>query len=39
MKFMQIGLKKGKVEVYFDQEKYPGFFAWIIPSGKEGKEK
>ena len=22
----------------FDQEKYPGFFAWIIPSG-EGKGK
>ena len=22
----------GKVEVYFDQIKYPGFFAWIIPS-------
>ena len=26
-------IKKGKVEVIFDQEKYPGFFAWIIPSG------
>ena len=25
-------IKKGQVEVYFDQEKYPGFFAWIIPS-------
>ncbi len=25
-------IKKDKVEVYFDQEKYPGFFAWIIPS-------
>jgi len=25
-------IKKGKVEVYFDQEKYPGFFAWVIPS-------
>ena len=24
----------GQVEVYFDQTKYPGFFAWIIPSGK-----
>jgi len=24
----------GKVEVYFDQIKYPGFFAWVIPSGK-----
>ena len=23
----------GQVEVYFDQIKYPGFFAWIIPSG------
>lgn len=25
-------IKKGRVEVYFDQEKYPGFFSWIIPS-------
>jgi len=24
----------GQVEVYFNQVKYPGFFAWIIPSGK-----
>jgi len=31
-------IKKGKVEVFFDQKKYPGFFAWIIPSG-EGKGK
>ena len=31
-------IKKGIVEIYFDQEKYPGFFAWIIPSG-EGKGK
>ena len=31
-------IKKGKVEVIFDQERYPGFFAWIIPSG-EGKGK
>ena len=31
-------IKKGKVKVIFDQEKYPGFFAWIIPSG-EGKGK
>ena len=31
-------IKKGKVEVFFDQEKYPGFFAWIIPS-EEGKGK
>ena len=27
-------IKEGQVEVYFDQEKYPEFFAWIIPSGK-----
>ena len=27
-------IKKGKVEVIFDQEKYPGFFAWVIPSGE-----
>ena len=27
-------ITEGKVEVYFDQIKYPGFFAWIIPSGK-----
>ena len=26
-------IQDGKVEVYFDQIKYPGFFAWIIPSG------
>ena len=31
-------IKKGKIEVIFDQEKYPGFFAWIIPSN-EGKGK
>ena len=31
-------IKKGKVEVIFDQEKYPGFFAWVIPSN-EGKGK
>jgi len=31
-------IQKGNVEVIFDQEKYPGFFAWIIPSG-EGKGK
>jgi geranylgeranyl reductase family protein len=31
-------IKKGRVEVFFDQEKYPGFFAWVIPSG-EGKGK
>ena len=27
-------IKRGQVEVYFDQEKYPEFFAWIIPSGE-----
>ncbi len=31
-------IKKGKVEVIFDQEKYPEFFAWIIPSD-QGKGK
>ncbi len=31
-------IKKGKIKVIFDQEKYPGFFAWIIPSG-DGKGK
>ena len=31
-------IKKGKVEVIFDQEKFPDFFAWIIPSN-EGKGK
>ena len=31
-------IKKGKVQVIFDQKKYPGFFAWIIPSN-EGKGK
>ena len=31
-------IKKGRIEVIFDQEKYPGFFAWIIPSS-EGKGK
>ena len=25
-------IKKEKICVIFDQEKYPGFFAWIIPS-------
>ena len=25
-------IKKGNVQVFLDQEKYPGFFAWIIPS-------
>ncbi|MEK6908020.1 MAG: NAD(P)/FAD-dependent oxidoreductase [Thermoproteota archaeon] len=31
-------IKKGKVQVFFDQEKYPGFFAWVIPSD-QGKGK
>jgi digeranylgeranylglycerophospholipid reductase len=31
-------IRKGIVEVFFDQEKYPGFFAWVIPSN-EGKGK
>ncbi len=31
-------IEKGKVKVIFDQEKYPGFFAWVIPSGS-GKGK
>ena len=31
-------IKNGKVEVIFDQEKFPGFFGWIIPSS-EGKGK
>ena len=31
-------IKKGEVKVIFDQERYPGFFAWVIPSG-EGKGK
>jgi len=26
-------IKKGKVEVYLDQIKYPGFFSWSIPLG------
>jgi geranylgeranyl reductase family protein len=31
-------LKKGTVEIFLDQEKYPGFFAWVIPSDN-GKGK
>ena len=27
-------IEKGKVKVIFDQARYPGFFAWIIPSDK-----
>lgn len=25
-------IEKDKIEIFFDQEKYPGFFAWIIPT-------
>ncbi|MDA4133077.1 MAG: NAD(P)/FAD-dependent oxidoreductase, partial [Thaumarchaeota archaeon] len=25
--------KDGEVEVHLDQDKYPGFFAWVIPRG------
>ena len=31
-------INKGKVQVYLDQKKFPGFFGWIIPSG-DGKGK
>ncbi|MBI4131012.1 MAG: NAD(P)/FAD-dependent oxidoreductase [Nitrosarchaeum sp.] len=31
-------IKKGIVQMFFDQEKYPGFFAWVIPSD-QGKGK
>ncbi len=31
-------IKRGEVKVIFDQERYPEFFAWIIPSG-EGRGK
>lgn len=27
-------IKKEKVMVYFDQEEFPGFFAWIIPTSE-----
>ena len=26
-------IENGKVEVQFDRDRYPGFFAWIIPTG------
>ena len=26
-------IQKGLVEVNFDMQKYPGFFAWVIPAG------
>ena len=31
-------IHKGKVEVYLDQKKFPGFFGWLIPIA-EGKGK
>lgn len=31
-------IKKGKIKVIFDQIRYPGFFAWVIPSD-EGRGK
>lgn len=27
-------IKKGRIEVNFDAQKYPGFFSWIIPSAE-----
>lgn len=27
-------IKNQSVKIYLDQQKYPGFFAWIIPSGQ-----
>lgn len=31
-------IRKGEIKVIFDQAKYPGFFAWVIPS-EQGKGK
>lgn len=31
-------IEKGKIKIYFDRERFPEFFAWIIPSGS-GKGK
>ncbi len=28
-------IDKERVEIYLDQEKYPGFFAWIIPTRRD----
>ena len=28
-------IDKERVEVYFDQKKFPGFFAWIIPTRRD----
>jgi len=27
-------ISKYRVQLFFDQDRYPGFFAWIIPSGE-----
>ncbi len=27
-------VEEGRVEVFIDQDKYPGFFAWVIPYGE-----
>lgn len=28
-------IDKDRIEVYLDQEKYPGFFAWVIPTRRD----
>ncbi|MGI0058871.1 MAG: geranylgeranyl reductase family protein [Nitrosotalea sp.] len=28
-------IEKDRIEVYLDQEKYPGFFAWVIPTRRD----
>jgi len=28
-------VREGVVEIFLDAEKYPGFFAWVIPYGKD----
>ena len=28
-------IDKEKIEVYLDQEKYPGYFAWVIPTRRD----
>ncbi|MGI0066717.1 MAG: geranylgeranyl reductase family protein, partial [Nitrosotalea sp.] len=28
-------IEKDKIEVHLDQEKYPGFFAWVIPTRRD----
>ena len=27
-------IQRDRVQLFFDQDRYPGFFAWIIPSGE-----